>query len=300
VGDTAKLLIAQPFEGEHYALITYERGHVYKQDVVLLKGNSTIYELPIEKNMAPVVYVSVVVIKGADEKSAPDFKVGMTRLNVDLEQQQLDVSIKADKESAGPNDKVTYTVTVKDYSGKPVQAEVSLALVDKAVLALAPDNSSPILTAFYPERALSVVTSLGIVLSADDFNENFRKSIAEGLASGSGGGGKGEGDLGVMTIRQDFRDTAYYEAQVETDRSGQAVVTVTLPENLTTWQMKARAVTVDSLVGEATQELVSSKPLFVNMQTPRFFIVDDTARVGATVHNNTRESLKVNVTLEAD
>ncbi len=299
VGETAKLLIAQPFEGEHYALVTYERGHIYKQEVVLLKGNSTIYELPVEKEMAPVAYVSVVVIKGADDKSAPDFKVGMTRLNVDLAQQQLDVSIKTDKELAGPNEKITYTVTVKDYAGKPVQAEVSLALVDKAVLALAPDNSSPILTSFYPERALSVVTSLGIVLSADDFNENYRKAMADGLAGGSGGGGKGEGDLGVMTIRQDFRDTAYYEAQVETDRSGEATVTVTLPENLTTWQMKARAVTADSLVGEAIHELVSSKPLLVNMQSPRFFVVDDTARVGATVHNNTKESINVQVTLDA-
>lgn len=299
VGDTAKLLIAQPFEGEHYALVTYERGHIYKQEVILLNGNSTIYELPVTKDMAPVAYVSVVVIKGADVSSGPDFKVGMARLNVDLAQQQLDVSIEADKESAGPNEKVTYTVTVKDYAGKPVQAEVSLALVDKAVLALAPPNSPPMLDAFYPERALSVWTALGIVLSADDFNANYRKSVANGEGSGSGGGGKGEGDEGVVSVRQDFRDTAFYEAQVETDRSGQATVTVTLPENLTTWQMKARAVTSDSLVGEKTHELVSTKPLQVEMQAPRFFIVEDTAIVGATVHNNTKESLTVKVTLEA-
>ncbi len=299
VGDTAKLLIAQPFEGEHYALVTYERGHIYKQEVVKLEGNSTIYELPITKDMAPVAYVSVVVIKGTDETSAPDFKVGMVRLNVDLAQQQLDVTVTPDKDSVGPRDKVTYTVTVKDYAGKPVQAEVSLAMVDKAVLALAPSNSPPLLDAFYPERALSVFTSLGIVMSADDFNENYRKAINTGLGGGSGGGGKGAGDLGVVTVRQDFRDTAFWEAQVETDRSGQATVTVTLPENLTTWQMKARAVTADSLVGEATNEIVSSKPLLVDMQAPRFFIVDDTARVGATAHNNTKESLTVKVSLEA-
>ena len=299
VGDTAKLLIAQPFEGEHYALVTYERGHIYKQEVIKLEGNSAIYEIPITKDMAPVAYVSVVVIKGADEESSSDFKVGMARLNVNLEQQQLDVSITADKESAGPREKVTYTVTVKDYAGKPAQAEVSLALVDKAVLALAPDNSGPMLDSFYPERWLSVSTSVGIVLSADDFNENYRKSIIDGLGGGSGGG-KGEGDFGVVTVRQDFRDTAFYEAQVQTDRSGKATVTVTLPENLTTWQMKARAVTADSLVGEKTHELISSKPLLVNVQAPRFFIVDDTARVGASVHNNTKESLKVKVTLEAE
>jgi hypothetical protein len=300
VGDTAKLLIAQPFEGEHYALVTYERGHIYKQDVIKLEGNSTIYELPITKDMAPVAYVSVVVIKGADATSAPDFKMSAVRLSVDLEQQTLDVSIQASKDLAGPRDKVTYTVTVKDYAGKPAQAEVSLALVDKAVLALAPSNSAPLLDAFYPERSLSVVTAVGIMMSADEFNENYRKSIASGEGMGSGGGGKGEGDLGVMTIRQDFRDTAFYEAQVQTDKNGQATVTVTLPENLTTWQMKARAVTADSLVGEATNEIVSAKPLLVNVQTPRFFIVGDTARVGATVHNNTKGPLTVKVRLEAE
>ncbi|RJP50592.1 MAG: hypothetical protein C4583_10305 [Anaerolineaceae bacterium] len=299
VGDTAKLLIAQPFEGEHYALVTYERGHIYKQEVIKLDGNSTIYELPITKDMAPVAYVSVVVIKGADEESGPDFKVGMARLDVDLRQQELSVSIEADKESAGPRDKVTYTVTVKDYAGKPVQAEVSLALVDKAVLALAPTNTPPILSAFYPERALSVITSLGIVLSADNFNENYREAAALGEGAGSGGG-KGGGEFGVMTVRQDFRDTAFYEAQVETDKNGKAKVTVMLPENLTTWQMKARAVTKDSLVGEEIHEIVSSKPLLVNAQAPRFFIVEDSARVGASVHNNTKEPLTVKVKLEAE
>ncbi|MEW5939061.1 MAG: Ig-like domain-containing protein, partial [Chloroflexota bacterium] len=223
VGDTAKILIAQPFEGEHYALITYERGHIYEQKVILLKGNSTIYELPITKDMAPVAYVSVVVIKGAEDGTTPDFKIGMIRLQVDLSQQRLDVSVTTDKDSAGPRDKVTYTVTVKDYAGNPAQAELSLALVDKAVLALAPPNSPPMLDAFYPERALSVFTSLGIVMSADAFNERYRQAVEDGFGGGSGGGGKGEGALGIVTVRQDFRDTAYYEAQVKTDANGRAV-----------------------------------------------------------------------------
>jgi len=70
-GDTAEILIAQPFEGKVYALITYERGHIYKQEVVLLEGNSTIYKLPITDEMAPIAYVSVTVISGADNTGAP-------------------------------------------------------------------------------------------------------------------------------------------------------------------------------------------------------------------------------------
>jgi uncharacterized protein YfaS (alpha-2-macroglobulin family) len=262
-GDIAELLIAQPFQGNVYALVTYERGHIYKQDVVLLTGNSTVYKLPITSDMAPMAYISVVVVKGADPStnSAPDFKIGMTRINVDTSQQTLDVKVTTDKQTAGPNDNVTYTVTTKDQSGKPVSADVSLAVVDKAVLALVPSNSVPILQGFYPETGLGVQTALGLVSSADDFNAQYRQSIPEG--GGAGGGGGNEASLGIVTVRQNFKDTAFFQAQVTTDANGQAQVTVKLPENLTTWVADARAATVDGHVGQATNELVSTKPLFV-------------------------------------
>jgi uncharacterized protein YfaS (alpha-2-macroglobulin family) len=96
-GETAELLIAQPFEGSVYALVTYERGHVYLQDVVLLNGNSTIYKLPVTAAMAPLSYVSVVVVSGATESQPPDFKIGMTVINVEPSQQTLDVQVKADE-----------------------------------------------------------------------------------------------------------------------------------------------------------------------------------------------------------
>ena len=101
-----------------YALVTYERGHIYKQEVVLLKGNSTIYKLPITSDMAPMAYVSVVVVSGAENAGKPDFKIGMAQLNVDTSHQTLDVSVTADKKSAGPGEDVTYTITTKDYSWK--------------------------------------------------------------------------------------------------------------------------------------------------------------------------------------
>ncbi|HMB22456.1 MAG TPA: alpha-2-macroglobulin family protein, partial [Anaerolineales bacterium] len=296
-GDTAEILIAQPFEHDVYALVTYERGHVYKQSVVLLKGNSTVYKLPITEEMAPISYVSVVVISGAEQGGTPDFKVGMASLNVDTDHQELDVKVTADQKSAGPGDTVTYTVETKDYSGKPVSADVSLAVVDKAVLALAPSNSMRMLDAFYSEQGLSVRTGLGIVLNAEDFNAQYRESIPEG--GGMGGGGI-DTSLGIVTVRGNFKDTAYFQGIATTDENGKAEFTVTLPDNLTTWQADVRAVTADSRVGQTTSELLSTKPLFVQLQTPRFFINGDQASVGAIVHNNTDKPLTVDVALEAD
>jgi len=296
-GDTAEILIAQPFENDVYALVTYERGHIYKQNVVLLKDNSTIYKLPITEDMAPISYITVTVVSGAEQSGRPNFKIGMAAIHVDTSHQTLDVKVTTGRESAGPGDKVTYTIETKDYSGRPVSADVSLAVIDKAALALAPMNSARMSDAFYPEQALSVRTALGLVSNADDFNAQYRESIPEG--GGQGGGGGEDESLGIITARQNFKDTAYFQAQIVTDENGKAQVDVTLPENLTTWQADVRAVTSDSRVGQTTQNLLSTKPLFIEMQTPRFFVNGDLATIGATIHNNTDKTLTVNVSLDA-
>ena len=295
-GDTARIMIAQPFQGEVYALVTLERGHIYEKKVIKLNSNSTIYELPITADMAPIMYVSVTVVKGADGQHPSDFKVGITSLNINPSQQNLNVTISSDKASAQPGDVVTYTVMTKNLSGKPVQADVSLALIDKAMLALAPSNSLNPLAAFYPQRALGVNTSNSIVLNAEDFNAYYQETSPSGEHSG-GGGGKGNDTLGIITVRENFKDTAFWQAQLITGTDGMASVKVTLPDNMTTWQMDARAVTDDTRVGEATQEITSTRPLYVQLQTPRFFVIDDRAQIGAVVHNNTDSELTVKVAL---
>ncbi|HMZ06965.1 MAG TPA: alpha-2-macroglobulin family protein, partial [Anaerolineales bacterium] len=294
-GDTAKLLIAQPFEGEVYALVTYERGHIYKNEVLKLSGNSTIYELPITDEFAPIAYVAVTVISGVDSSGVPSYKVGMAAIHIDTAQKELNVSVTTDKESAGPGDEITYSIQTTDYAGKPVVADVSLAVVDKAVLALTSPNSPPMLSSFYAPRALSIITANGLITSADAYNQEFREAVVNGSASG-GGGSDSEG---VITVRQDFKDTAVFRAQVVTDEKGEAQVTFTLPENLTTWVADVRAVTADSLVGEGSVEIQTNKPLYVQIQTPRFFMVGDEVEIGAAVHNNTQKDLSVDVTLEA-
>ena len=299
-GDTARILIAQPFEGQNYALVTVERGHIYQTEVVKLQNNSTIYQLPVTSDMAPVMYISVMVVKAADGKTPPDFKIGMLRLNINTSRQNIFVSLQSDKKTAGPGETVNYTVTTRDTDGKPVQADVSLALVDKAVLALAPSNTAPLLDTFYPQRGLSVMSASSIVLNAEDFNAKYQETAPTGQHAGSGGGGKGEGATGIISVRQNFKDTAFWQAQVLTDASGSAQVQVTLPDNLTTWQMSARAITDDTRVGETTSELLSTRPLQIQLTTPRFFVVDDAVTLGAVLHNNTDQTLSVKTSLQAE
>jgi uncharacterized protein YfaS (alpha-2-macroglobulin family) len=298
-GDTAELLIASPFQGNTYALVTVERGHVRSHEVIELTSNSTLYKLPITPDMAPNVYVSVVIVKGIDETNPrPNFKIGITQLKVDTRQQAVSVEVIPDKTQVEPGEEVKYTIITRDQQGNPVNAEVSLGLSDLATLSLAGPNSQPILDYFYSNRSLGVWTSVPIVLDIEDYNANIKEHLAEGEGMGSGGG-KGGGDLGVIEIRQDFPDTAFWDAHVLTGDKGETQVSVTLPDNLTTWRMDARAVTLDTHVGQTTLDIISTKPLLVSPQTPRFFVVGDEFRIGTAVHNNSDQDLNVEVSITA-
>ncbi len=63
-------------------------------------------------------------------------------------EQELKVTLLSQPSRAGPGDEVQFEIQVTDSAGNPVQGEFSLAVVDKAVLALADPNSEDILIGF--------------------------------------------------------------------------------------------------------------------------------------------------------
>ncbi len=298
-GETARILIASPFSKPVYALLTVERGKVKTQQVVRLESSSYLYELPITPDMAPGVFFSALLVEGAETSGKPDFRMGMVQLDVARVAQELQVEIAASPAQAGPGDEVTFQVTARDYTGAPVQAEFSLALVDLATLTLLGPNALPSLDFFYGSSTLGVQTSVPIVLNMDHYNEAASERMVLGRGGGSGGGAKGEGVFGVPEVREDFPDTAYWQGQLTTGADGSAQVTIRLPDNLTTWRMDARAVTRDTRVGEATLDVVSTKPLLVRPQTPRYFLVGDQVTLSAIIHNNTETDLDVTAGLSA-
>ncbi len=298
-GDVAELLIASPYQGSAYGLVTVERGHIRQSEVINITSNSMIYRLPIEDDMAPNIYVSVIIVKGVDESNPrPSFRIGLAEINVSSQKTELNITLEAQPKQAKPGDTVTFNVTVKDSNGNPTQAELSLGLSDLATLSLVDPNSLPIHDYFYNRRSLGVLTSTPLLFSMDDYNALTQASLVTGAGMGSGGG-KGGGELGVVTVRREFPDTAFWKADVITDADGKATVTVKLPDNLTTWRLDARAVTKETYLGQATLDLVATKPLMVEPKTPRFFVAGDLVTLGAVVHNNTENALDVQVELQS-
>jgi uncharacterized protein YfaS (alpha-2-macroglobulin family) len=306
IGDTARVLLPTPFTAPYEVLMTIERGGILSVQRFIAQETNPLIEIPIVEDYVPNIIVSFVAIKGVDATNpVPDVRIGMVELKVEPVEKTLTVEVKLDGDTYEPGDRATLTVRTLDYRGQPVQAEVALAIVDKAVLALADPNALTLLEAFYQPRPLGVFTGDGLVALFNRVAANIEtlKQTADHLAKemlmGGIGGGGGDG-MYMADVRQDYPDTALWEAHLQTGADGTAQVSLDLPDSLTTWVADARAVTADTRVGQTTKEFIVSKPLFVRPVTPRFFVAGDRAEVTAIVNNNTDADMDVDVSLDTN
>ncbi len=286
-GETASVFIPNPFPQGGQALVTVERAVVMRHQVIQLQGTGVELPLPLTGDDAPNVYVSVTAL-GSDSQGRPDFRQGFVELAVNPAQQTLNVSLTSQPERSGPGEPVTFTVHIADAGGKPVQGEFSLSVVDLAVFSLADPNSPDIVAAFYGEQPLGVRTALALAAAAS------RSSFVPGGMGGGGGAGA------PQVVRENFPDTAYWNAEIATDANGNAQVNMTLPDSLTTWLVDVRGVTQSSLVGQAKAQIITTKPLLIRPATPRFLVSGDHALLAAVVQNTTSTALAADASLQAN
>ena len=292
-GDTAKILVAAPFTDSR-GLVTLERGRLRGYQVRDFQTNSDILEVPITSEHVPNIFVGVTLFKPpTPENPMPQVKFGLVELKVSTDEKELRISITHDRDKLGPSDTVTYEITTTDNEGRGVAAEVSLALVDLSVLSLQDEFAAKPIEAFWSAHPLGVSTGSSFSASIDRTNE---LAIDRQQSSGGKGGGGGAGD----ESRTFFPNTAFWEPALQTDANGRATVSVTLPDTLTTWRMTARGVTSDTRVGDARNDVITSKDVIVRPALPRFLVAGDEASLGAIVHNFTSTPLDMTVSLDAD
>ena len=178
-GETAQILIPSPFQGEHWALVSIERGGILQYQLIKITSSTQIYELPITSDLAPNVYVSVVLIKGQDATNKlSDYKVGLLPIDVKPIAQTLKITLTPDRATAQPGESVTFNIDATDSSGQPLAVEFSLDLVDKAVLSLLPRPVNAIPPeAFYGRRPLGVNTAVDLTISINKANQNLEEDL---------------------------------------------------------------------------------------------------------------------------
>ncbi len=286
-GEVAQLLIRSPVTGT--ALLSLERGRTRQQYPISLPDPVTLITLPIEADFGPNIFVTVNIFQPGWEpedgygESTPEglLLVASTELVVPATDKVLQVELLPDQTTYRPRETVTFTVQVQDQAGDPVAAEVSLALVDEAIYALSEDLSADIHETFYGRRGNTVASYDSLRPRRYLDGVLWVDFPPEGTPPPTGGGERGEEE----TIRRDFPDTAYWHPGVVTDAEGRAVISFTLPDNLTRWRALARAVSLDTRVGEATTAITVTQELIVRPVLPRFLIQGDVARLRTIAHN---------------
>lgn len=278
-GENATLLIESSFAGP--ALLTFERGTLRRQELITLTPPVTWLETSILPEDVPNIWITVNAWQPVDNsvrenmwQSEGESRLLTSSVNVQVPAttKTLNVTITPDQTTYAPRQQATFTVRVTNYRNEPVSAELSLAVVDEAIFALSSDLSGRIYDGFYFERRNLVQTYHSLAPSRS-------------LWGGFGGGGGG-GDM-PGSPRRDFPDTAAWFPSLRTDANGEVVVTLTLPDNLTSWRLTAKAATADTQVGESVANITVTQPVIVRPILPRTLTAGDNAHISAIVHNLT-------------
>ncbi|MGA7732732.1 MAG: alpha-2-macroglobulin family protein [Chloroflexia bacterium] len=322
LGETARILVTSPFS-ESTALLTIERGHVRRYSVITLQGTAPTIDVPLQDGDLPNVYVGLTLLgPGRAPQDAPsgwvsqvNMRQGYVNLSLDTSGKELQVSVEP--QGAGPflpGTTNSVKVTTKDKNGKPVQGAFSLGVVDEAIYALASDGVPALFSAFWAERGLSISTSTSFT-SGDsmDGGRGGGAFYGEGDAAGEpvpapttniateaqdSSRAANQGPAAPQKVRTDFRDTAFWIAEIATGSDGTAIVDVPFPDNLTTWRLTTAGLTKDTLAGGATGAMTVTQPLLLRPVLPRFLTTGDRPHPQAIIHNNTATDLELTVTLE--
>lgn len=302
-GDIAVLVPNTPYKSGTI-LVTIENDKVIESKIVKYDNNTPEITIPIKSEFAPNIYVSMVVIRERKhyetdavgyETGAPGFRIGYVELEIDTELQRLDVNIDYNITSVSPGDKVKIPVEVKDSFGKGSESQLTVMIVDEAVLNMTNYSVPNPLTNVYKKQYLGIRTGSNWL----DLPHSRRERL-EVIFPG------GDVDITDFSDRSDldsvlrnlFKSTAYWNPNILTDKNGKAVISFTMPDNLTTYRVMVIAADKNKRFGSDSQKLISQKPLMIQPVIPRFLYTDDELTIEAMVFNNSDKTEKITVSAD--
>jgi hypothetical protein len=324
VGERANVLVVSPVSFAN-ALITTEREDIFTHSSRRLNGNSMMFEVPVTSQFTPNFFLSVSFIFNNQVYE------NTVRVKAPPLDKMLNVKIEPDKESYYPREKGTIKLQVTDANGRPVDAEISVAVVNEALYRISSELFPDPRVFFYSYRWNSISSHNSIALRFYGYSRMVRQRLAmnyydrkvwgfedflnaeqsryagvkeaesrqEGAVPRAKANGEDEDDEEEAIIREIFKDQILWEGSVTTDRRGNASVTVDFPDNLTEWRIVAVAFTKDTRVGKETSTVKTAKDFFVRFNTPRNLTYADRASGFITLVNNTSSRRSISLDIDA-
>ena len=298
VGDTAHYLVKNPFPGAK-ALITIERFGVLDHFVQTFDSSTPIVEFKVKPEYLPGFYLSVVIVSPRVEKppgegqvdlGKPTFRMGYVTVPVSDPYKEMLITAKADKEVYKPRDKVTVTFHAEPrFKDKDEPAELTIVVLDESVLALVMGGT----TYFDPYKGFYKLDSLDLrnysLLTRLVGRQRFEKK-------GANPGGDGGTDVSMRSL---FKYVGYWNAELKTDKDGNATASFEAPDNLTGWRVLALASTPSDRFGLGQGSFKVNRPTEIRPVLPNQVVEGDVFDAGFSVMNRTDQPRAIKVRIHA-
>ncbi len=271
-GEVAKLVLQSPFQNAA-ALAVIEAPEGNRYEWINVQGGAATFELPVLGTWAPRLPVHFVLMRGrvpgtapqpgnATDLGKPATLAATTWLKVEPVDNRVDVKL-SHAEVARPGDKVQIQIDLRDPQGGPRPGEVTLWLVDQAVLALGREQRLDPLPDFITQVSSywTLRDTRNLVFGFLPFAEN----------PGGDGGALAAGNLlDRATIRRNFKPVPYFNPAIPVGPDGTARVTVALPDDLTVFKIRAKAASGPDRFGFGTSQIAVRLPVIIQPSLPRF------------------------------
>ncbi len=299
--ETARFQVRMPFK-DATALITVEREGVLSSEVIQISDTNPTISVPLKVKYAPNVYVSAFVVRGrvagssSDstamvDLSKPSFKFGLTKVNVNWKPHSLRVKVTPNKTVYAPREEATVKIDVLAPNSKiqlPADSEVTVAVIDEGLLAIAPNSSWDLLKQMMRVRPLEVETAT-MQMQVIGKRHFGLKAVPHG-----GGGGSGQ-----RLTRELFDTLVYWNGSVKLDDKGQAVVKFKMNDSLTGFRVVVIANGGKDLFGMAQTTITSNQNLITTTSLPVLSHIGDQFKPEFTFRNTAKSDMKGEIQLQA-
>jgi uncharacterized protein YfaS (alpha-2-macroglobulin family)/protocatechuate 3,4-dioxygenase beta subunit len=249
---------------DSYVMLSLEGRDVYETKVIKMDRHVVPVTFKIDSKLAPNLFIRGAMQRG---RALYTTESGVT---IPVDDVKIDIRLTPDREKYGPGETAKIKIKAVDGAGRPVSADLSLAAVDESIFSIRSDYTPEISGFFYSKISNWVITTYSYPIT---------------LLAGAGK------DAGVK-VRENFRDTAFWEANIKTDSNGEALVSVLLPDNLTTWRLTVRGHDLKGRMGEVRKKFLSIQDIIARIGKPRFFIEGDKTGLVGIVNNNTESGIE--------
>ena len=315
------------------ALVIIKRGQtILKSERILLNNN--------------VVKVSYKVRE--EDRGLLDFQVALEKYNTEMRNidyvdvpynnLELDITLNTMRNKVLPGSEETWSVTIKDFINKPVDASLMATMYDAALdnftkhswylntephqfpnSQIMSDRSFQTIMKYQPVNIARFYYDENNVFShfsllpnhfytkglrfSDNTNIYYttKSTVLDAAATEyheNESIEESSHDNPPAKIRKDFNETVFFYPDLRTDKNGDVSFTFTMPDALTRWNLKLFAHSKDLKVGHFETTVVTQQPLMIMADMPRFVYDEDTLWIAANVINLSDETLSPTAKLE--